>query len=210
RLGHARDLARGARTETAGDQAAPLREVAGEPGAVAMKSLLFGGVAFVAISLNTAAHAADMPVKARPLSEPPHNWSGLYYGANFGGAWAGSLNIPGNNFYGGITEFIGGVQLGYNVQAGHLLLGIESDFDWVGFGRPTLPTPTLGIVSQNWIGTVAGRIGLVEDRWLLYGKFGGGAVHSSATLNVSGTSWHDTSTRSGWLFGAGVEYGFKS
>ena len=36
-------------------------------------------------------------------------------------AWTnGSLNIPGNNFYGGITEFIGGVQAGYNFQAGHL------------------------------------------------------------------------------------------
>jgi hypothetical protein len=39
-------------------------------------------------------------------------------GGNFGGAWtSGSLNIPGNNFYGGLTEFIGGVQIGYNFQA---------------------------------------------------------------------------------------------
>ena len=37
-------------------------------------------------------------------------------GANFGGGWAnGSLNIPGNNLYGGLTEFIGGVQAGYNI-----------------------------------------------------------------------------------------------
>src|SRR5215510_9376627 len=131
-----------------------------------MKNLLLGGVAFVAISGTVAAHAADMPVKARPLPEPPYNWSGLYYGANFGGTWtSGSLNIPGNNLYGGITEFIGGVQLGYNVQAGHFLFGIEGDFDGATFGHPALPTPTLGSVTQNWIGTVAGRIGLVEDRW---------------------------------------------
>jgi Transposase, Mutator family len=33
--------------------------------------------------------------------EPPYNWSELYLGANFGGAWtSGSLNIPGNNLYG--------------------------------------------------------------------------------------------------------------
>jgi len=175
-----------------------------------MKNSFLASVALFVISVSVTARAADMPVKAPP-AEPPYNWSGLYYGANFGGAWtSGSLNIPNNNFYGGITEFIGGVQLGYNVQAGHFLFGIESDFDWAGFGRPQLPTPTLGIVSPNWIGTVAGRFGLVEDRWLLYGKLGGGWVHSSATVNVSGTSWHDTSTRSGWLFGAGVEYGFKS
>jgi hypothetical protein len=55
-------------------------------------------------------------------------------GGNFGGAWtSGNLNIPGNNFYGGLTEFIGGVQAGYNVQAGHFLFGIEGDFDWATF-----------------------------------------------------------------------------
>src|SRR5215510_6111225 len=133
-----------------------------------MKSLLLGSVTLLVASLSVSARAADMPVKA-PSAEPPYNWSGLYYGANFGGAWtSGSLNIPGNNFYGGITEFIGGVQLGYNVQEGHFLFGIESDLVWAGLGRPQLPTPTFGIVSQNWIVTVAGRVGFVEDRCLLY------------------------------------------
>jgi hypothetical protein len=55
------------------------------------------------------------------------------------------------------------------------------DFDGATFGHPALPTPTLGSVSQNWIGTVAGRVGLVEDRWLVYGKFGGGWVQSDAS-----------------------------
>jgi hypothetical protein len=41
----------------------------------------------------------------------------------------GSLNIPGNNFYDGLTEFIGGVQAGYNIQSGHLLFGVEGEFD---------------------------------------------------------------------------------
>jgi hypothetical protein len=42
-----------------------------------------------------------MAMKAQPVPEPPYNWSGLYVGANFGGAWTnGSLNIPNNNFYG--------------------------------------------------------------------------------------------------------------
>ena len=78
-------------------------------------------------------------------------------GANFGGAWTnGSLNIPGNNFYGGITEFIGGVQAGYNFQAGHLLLGVEGDFDWATFNHPTFPAPTLGSVSNHWMSTVGG------------------------------------------------------
>src|SRR5262245_47560881 len=110
-----------------------------------MKKLLLANLAGFAISVTVAAHAADMPTKAlpAPISVPPYNWSGFYIGANFGGAWtSGSLAIPDNNFYGGLSEFIGGV----------------------------------------WISTVAGRVGLVEDRWLLYAKVGGGWVHSDATL----------------------------
>src|SRR5215468_5686720 len=120
----------------------------------AMTISFLGSVALFAIGVSVTARAADMPMKEPPPPSPLYNWSGFYLGANLGGAWtSGSLNIPGNNLYGGITEFIGGVQLGYNVQAGHLLLGIESDLDWAGFGHPALPTPTLGSVSQNWIGT---------------------------------------------------------
>lgn len=179
----------------------------------AMKRLLLGSVALAALTLTCMAHAADMPTKALPasVSPPPYNWSGFYVGANFGGAWTnGNLNIPNNNFYGGLTEFIGGVQAGYNLQVGHLLFGIEGEFDGATFSHPTLPTPTLGSVSQNWIGTVAGRVGLVEDRWLIYGKAGGGWVHSNAVLSFPGVSWNGSNTSSGWLVGAGLEYGFKS
>ena len=72
-----------------------------------MRRLFLGSVAFIAIGISVAANAADMPVKALVLPEPPYNWSGPYVGANFGGAWtSGNLNIPNNNFYGGLTEFI--------------------------------------------------------------------------------------------------------
>src|SRR5262249_61621962 len=109
-----------------------------------------------AIGANAVAHAADMPAKALPVITPPYNWSGFYVGANFGAAWtSGHLNIPGNNFYGGLTEFIGGVQAGYNFQLGHLLLGVEGDFDGATFCHPALPPPTLGSVSHKWIGTLA-------------------------------------------------------
>ena len=167
-----------------------------------LATLLFGGPAF----------AADMVVKAPPpITAPSYNWTGLYVGANFGGGWSnGSLNIPGNNFYGGITEFIGGAQVGYNFQADHILFGIEGDFDGASFDHPALPVPTLGSVSQHWISTVAGRIGLVNDRWLVFGKVGGGWAQSTASLNSPGGSWNGSSTNGGWLVGGGVEYGFKA
>ena len=132
-------------------------------------------------------------------------------GGNFGGGWTnGNLNIPGNNFYGGISELIGGVQAGYNVQAGSFLFGVEGDFDWASLDHPLLPAPTLGSVSQHWISTVAGRVGIVKDRWLVFGKLGGGWVHSTALLNLPGGSWNGSNTDAGVLIGGGLEYGFKA
>ena len=163
---------------------------------------------------GTSAFAADMLTKAPPSNThiaAPYNWSGFYVGGNFGGGWtSGNLNIPGNNFYGGISELIGGVQAGYNVQAGSVLFGLEGDFDWASFDHPTLPTPTLGSVSQHWVSTVAGRFGIVHDRWLVYGKLGGGWVQSTAVLNLPGVSWNGSNVDAGWLVGGGIEFGFKA
>ncbi|MGB8565831.1 MAG: outer membrane beta-barrel protein, partial [Pseudolabrys sp.] len=180
-----------------------------------MKTLFLASIAVLEL-FGASALASDLPTKApvnnAPIAAPPYNWSGFYVGANFGGGWTnGSLNIPGNTFYGGITEFIAGVQAGYNIQAGHLLFGIEGDIDWASFNHPALPVPTLGSVSHRWMSTVGGRVGLVDDRWLVFAKLGGGWVHSDATVNVPGSPiWNGSSTNGGWLIGGGIEYGFKA
>ena len=177
-----------------------------------MKNLILGSTAVLALVAGIPANAADMAVKAPPPASapPPYNWSGLYVGANFGAAWSnGSLNIPGNNFYGGVTEFIGGGLVGYNFQAGHLVLGVEGDLDGATFSHPTLLGPTLGSVSQHWIATAAGRLGVAEGRWLVYGKLGGGWVHGSDILNFGGQSLNGSNTSGSWVAGAGLEYGFK-
>jgi opacity protein-like surface antigen len=178
-----------------------------------VQKLFLASIAAVGL-FGASALASDLPTKA-PVSKPPiaaptYNWSGFYVGANFGGGWTnGSLNIPGNNLYGGLTEFIGGFQAGYNYQAGHLLLGVEGDIDWASFNHPTLPVPTLGSVNQHWMSTLAGRVGLVNDRWLVFAKLGGGWVQSDATVNTPGSTWNGSNTNGGWLIGGGIEYGFK-
>jgi len=175
-----------------------------------MQRIVLAAIAAARLLSGTAL-ASDLPTKVQtsPMAPPPYNWSGLYVGANFGGGWSnGSLDIPGNNLYGGLSEFIGGVQAGYNFQASHFLIGVEGEFGGAGFAHPVLPAPTLGYVDQRWIGTVAGRVGLVNDRWLLFAKLGGGWVNS--TLNLPGAVWNGSSTSGGWLVGAGIEYGFKS
>lgn len=110
-----------------------------------MKKLALGIVA--AIGLSTAAQAADMAVKARPVAAPVavFSWTGFYIGGHGGGMWADkdwtercSVLIPGacvapenpaapfrTNHQ--VTSGIAGVQAGYNWQINNVVLGIEGD-----------------------------------------------------------------------------------
>ena len=180
-----------------------------------MRKLFVVSVAAVSL-VNAAALASDLPTKApiknTPVATPSYNWSGFYVGANFGGAWTnGSLNIPGNSFYRRHQRSSSAVsRLDTIFRPVTYYFGVEGDIDGASFNHPALPVPTLGSVSNHWISTVAGRVGLVNDRWLVFAKLGGGWVQSSATVNLPGSpNWNGSSTNGAWLIGGGVEYGFK-
>jgi opacity protein-like surface antigen len=174
----------------------------------AVKRFVLGSVALFAVGASIPAHSADMALKAPPLPAPPapYNWSGLYLGANIGGAFSsGTANLAGTTWDPGATEFIGGFQVGYNWQFGHFLVGVEGNFDWAIFGGPVQAS-----ANQNWISTVAGRFGITSDKWLYYGKFGGGWAEDRASVSFpNGTSWSGSSTIGGWVAGGGIEYAFK-
>jgi len=77
--------------------------------------------AFLNVGVTYAAVAADKaPVYAPPVTPPPYNWSGLYLGANVGGAWSNrTLNVAGTAWDDpGSTAFIGGFQDGPSLRAG--------------------------------------------------------------------------------------------
>ena len=169
--------------------------------------------AILGFGLPQTASAADMHVKApihkAPMAPPAYNWSGWYVGANIGGAWSNSTLTNSNistSWTPGGTGFIGGLQTGYNLQAGNFLYGIEGDFDWTTFTGTTGPNSTsLGVIQASvrkyWITTVAARFGITSDRLLVYGKIGGGWAQGSAALNVvnGGTIWAGSHTDGGWL-----------
>ncbi len=142
--------------------------------------------------------------------------------------------IPGH-LGGDPSGVIGGVQLGYNFQAGAFVWGVETDFqgaDIKGDGSvsngPT-PIPHLffpdtlsltGTESQklDWFGTLRGRLGfLMAPQLLVYGTGGlaYGHVETDAafTGHIQGlfpfdgaTSISQTDTRVGWTVGGGLEW----
>src|SRR6267143_6191725 len=79
------------------------------------------GIASIAIaSLTNPVAAADLPVKAPQAVFLPFTWTGPYAGAfgGYGGSTSGGLDAKGG---------FGGGQIGYNIQTGSLVLGIEGD-----------------------------------------------------------------------------------
>jgi outer membrane immunogenic protein len=182
---------------------------------------------------SIAAHAADMPVKAKPAPPPaplppPFSWTGFYVGGNVGGAWAhGSVTDSrfGLNFSNGNNNgvFIGGGQVGFNYQVNNFVFGAEGDFDWAANNNKTgngVLIPALGSTfrvtsNDRWLSTAAARFGVAVDRLLFYGKAGGGWVGNSSFMvtNVTtGTSItsSNANTSSGWLVGGGVEWAFTN
>src|SRR5262245_45703171 len=113
-----------------------------------MKQFL-GSLAALAL-LSAPAIAADLPIRAAPMPAylPAFGWSGFYVGVNAGYHWgrdradtaanpvgwtaAGAAAI--NGATPGLVNpsgFIGGGQIGYNVQTGTWVWGIELDAAWV-------------------------------------------------------------------------------
>jgi opacity protein-like surface antigen len=159
--------------------------------------------------------APDVYTKAP--TAPAYHWTGLYFGANFGGAFnredvASPIGIAATNPSG----VLGGVQFGYNyLLAPHWLVGVEADLDWTSAQGKTnfidpAGTAALSVTSDhNWYDTVDARLGYVTGPLMLYAK--GGAAWMNADYRLDVNSGIDGGTvmsanRSGWNVGAGLEY----
>ena len=196
-----------------------------------MKRILATGGFALAVAFSGPALAADMPVKA-PVAPvlPAYSWTGFYVGATVGGSW-GRMDSDYTN--GGIAigsasqsvnGVIGGLQAGYNWQAGSWLFGLEADIQASGQKGQTpfvdvpiiVTVSDLNTVRMPWFGTLRGRIGVTPmDRWLVY-VTGGLAfadiqethaytVTCNICLNPTAGGLSTSATRTGWTIGAGAE-----
>jgi outer membrane immunogenic protein len=155
-----------------------------------MRRLSLAGFALGALIMP--AMAADMtPYYRTPLQAQPFYWTGVYIGANVGGAWP---NIQLNGFGAGSqSRVMGGLYAGYNWQlAPQWLIGAEVDSSWTDLSR------------VNWLGSVRGRIGYTPFSTLLL-YFTGGAA--SIEVDTTGSALGNANqTKTGWVIGGGLEW----
>jgi outer membrane immunogenic protein len=195
--------------------------------------MLLAGTALLAL-VSGSAMAADLsrpppePYKAPPMMVPVFTWTGFYIGGNLGGAWAHTdvtdtlfgLNFSNGNSNNGV--FIAGGQVGGNYQFGNFVVGLEGTFDWAAKNNSnttgiTVPGGNIIQVTSNntWVSTLAARFGVAFDRVLVYGKGGGawignnGFTVTNVTTGVSFTG-SNSNTTTGWVAGAGIEWGFAT
>jgi outer membrane immunogenic protein len=186
------------------------------------KHILIGAVAALLLA-PTAALAADLPVKAAPPAPPPYDWTGFYIGATAGVSLGssdavdratGRSDANGYNIKGGL----GGGTLGYNWQVSRfLVVGFEGDGSWGSeYGSNTdigtVGNPAfLSFTKETWVATARLRAGYAVNNLLFYGTGGYAATSAEAGIKDANTLAllsSTTSTHSGWVAGAGIEWGF--
>jgi outer membrane immunogenic protein len=154
------------------------------------------GILAIALASTAAlatANAADMyrGPDAGGYKEGPGyvgvNWSGPYAGVNGGYGWSNRTDALDPN------GAFGGGQIGYNLQRGPLVVGVEADFQGSGINDSVGASKS----SLEWFGSVRGRMGYALDRALVYATGGYGYGHVKNSL---------AETQEGWVVGNGVEY----
>lgn len=168
----------------------------------------------VAIALVQPSNAADLarPIyKAPPYYVAPFSWTGFYVGINGGYGWgkADVSNTAGSFTTDNQDGWLVGGTIGYNLQTGVWVWGIEGDLDYALIKGNATNTVTCGTgsceVKNSWFGTARGRIGYAAGRFMPF-ITGGAAFAGLKVTPTNGNSSSDTTT--GWTVGGGLEYAF--
>ena len=181
-----------------------------------MKAMTFAGVALIALAAGPAP-AADAPAAAPFGAAPAYDWSGLYVGGQIGVGVGDSVQFytappAGSTGRYDLSGAAGGPLVGFNWQfAQHLVAGAEADFSWAGLSGTGGTTTHYGCgtkcsTASDWFATERARLGYAFDNGvLLYATGGLAQVDVRPDLN----GYVQSSTRSGWTAGLGVEYKFN-
>ena len=169
-------------------------------------------------------------LKDAPIPVEYYNWTGLYAGGFAGMTWGDEhwltsiINTRDNPRFAG---YLAGGQIGYNVQAGKVVFGVEADYGWAnakGAKSCTGGTSPFFFTCEaelEKLTTVTARVGHTWGRSLFYVK--GGMAAGEVTVQTStNTQLHpliftgtpllvppvngETKWQLGWTVGAGMEF----
>jgi outer membrane immunogenic protein len=120
---------------------------------------------------------------------------------------------------GSASSWLAGAQAGYNWQRGQFVYGLETDISATHLNTNLNlvllnPLSASAVANANanidWYGTVRGRVGWTQGPWLFYGTGGLAYGHADLSSSITGAplalSSQTSSTRAGWVAGAGIDY----
>jgi outer membrane immunogenic protein len=162
--------------------------------------------------------AADLPA-ARPMYKSPapvaapHDWSGIYVGAQVGYGWgqsSGTQNADGTFFP--VVPYsidpagaLAGGHVGFNYQTGALVVGAEADIEASNLHSDTAISAFgqtyFFNVKADALASIRGRIGWAYNQLMLYGTGGVAWGHVTTPPLDTLDGW-----RTGWTVGAGAEH----
>lgn len=183
-----------------------------------MKRFLLTTVALGAVCLAAPVLAADLPAygKAPALASPVYDWSGFYVGV-FGGGGYGNHNLNNATGPAGFANFtvnysstgaVAGGEMGYNLQSGNYIFGIEGDYSWASIGgNDNFALGSNDATKLRGIASVRARGGFTVDRWLVFftGGWARGDLTHTNTAPGLGIDKFNVS-RSGLAAGGGIAY----
>jgi opacity protein-like surface antigen len=152
--------------------------------------MLASAVTFAAVPANADGLRSREQYHEHEHYDPISNWGGLYVGgyAGFAHSW-GDVTVNGEEVYSySGTDVAAGAILGYNIQHGHNVYGIESAVGFIGGSSADIE--------------LRGRYGVASNNWLYYGALGvafGGEYETSTPYGTVSTS------STAFLLGGGVE-----
>jgi len=176
-----------------------------------MKRVLTTAIGMLALAALPA-FGADlpprMPVKAPAYVTPVWNWTGFYIGVNGGYGWAQSEHVDAFGATTGLFNQRGGLvggTLGYNLQSGPAVFGLEADLDWARINGSTAICPFGNCFTEmRSFGTVRGRLGYAAGMWMPFITGGLAVADIHAGQDAFGGAAADQ-WRVGWTIGGGVE-----